>query len=328
MECTPYKGQRIRESLRTEDREEAFRRGKERAQEILKGREERKQHPLDEYLTQYRAWADSNKGKRTRDGEETAIKAFLTFCPVKSIEEITTEKIDMFLVERSKSRASETVRSTLRNLRAVFSPAVRWERTKENPFLKVPMPQVQIINSYEEDDEERDRILSLEELKKITGEVRKNHRKYYDPIIVLMWTGMRRSELLRLHQSRLNFDKGIIKLSPQRVKVKQPRVIPMLKVVREILLRRTDPFPFQSFTPRPITDHFKAAAESAGIEGVTLKDLRGTFEDNLIMVAGVHPKIAALILGHSEEVARKYYLGMETNSTIKSVIKLDDLTQT
>jgi integrase len=73
----------------------------------------------------------------------------------------------------------------------------------------------------------RDRILSKEECEKLLNVCRQSKSPFLFPVVILaICTGIRKSEILKLSWSNVNFEEGIISLKD--TKSGYPRSIPLI----------------------------------------------------------------------------------------------------
>ena len=150
------------------------------------------------------------------------------------------------------------------------------------------------------------RFLSLEEIRRmhcaLDDHARKGHRQQADIIRLLLLTGCRRSEILRLRWSEVHADMLVL------VDAKTgPRKVPLNTQVRRIL--ETQPrnqsafvFPSPRDPSRPRSPALKLwnlVRRDADIEDVRLHDLRHTFASHAVM-NGVPVPVVSRLLGHSD----------------------------
>ena len=150
------------------------------------------------------------------------------------------------------------------------------------------------------------RFLSREEIARLhhvlDRQTRDSRREQADIIRLLLLTGCRRSEIVRLRWSEVDRDKLVLADSKTG-----PRTVPLNTQARRILERRprgASPFVFPS--PRDPTrprsrnlSFWYRARREAGIEGVRLHDLRHTHASHAVM-NGVPVPVVARLLGHSD----------------------------
>ena len=150
------------------------------------------------------------------------------------------------------------------------------------------------------------RFLSREEIARLhqvlDRQTRNSSREQADIIRLLLLTGCRRSEIVRLRWSEVDRDKLVLADSKTG-----PRTVPLNTQARRILERRprgASPFVFPSprdpALPRSRNLPFwYRARREAGIEDVRLHDLRHTHASHAVM-NGIPVPVVSRLLGHSD----------------------------
>jgi integrase len=172
--------------------------------------------------------------------------------------------------------------------------------------------------------------LSLEEVNRFLDVAKDTD--YYVYFATLLYTGLRRGELLALRWRNLELDSGTLSVvetayrlgngeyrikepkTPQsrRTVVLPPSLIELLKVYRfnQELLRiqlgislGADDFVFirpdgSPMNPNAVTLAFRRIIKRAGWKGIRVHDLRRTHA-SLMLTAGIHPKVVSERLGHA-----------------------------
>ena len=148
----------------------------------------------------------------------------------------------------------------------------------------------------------------------------KEHR-YFPIYVVAVYTGMRQGEILGIHKSDVDLEKGVIhvryQIQPIRgkgltvteVKTKKSRrpvTIPStaLDVLKKHLLTVDEGLIFTTSTGNPVSArnlyrHFKKVIKKTGLPDIRFHDLRHTHA-TLLLQAGVNPKVVQERLGHSQ----------------------------
>ena len=150
------------------------------------------------------------------------------------------------------------------------------------------------------------RFLSREEISRLhrvlDRQTRHSRREQADIIRLLLLTGCRRSEILRLRWSEVDRDRLVLADGKTG-----PRIVPLNTPARRILERRprgASPFVFPSPSDptrprsRNLAFWYRARREAC-IEGVRLHDLRHTHASHAVM-NGVPVPVVARLLGHSD----------------------------
>lgn len=258
-------------------------------------------YSLEGFAEKYEPWADQNKGAETRRNEKRELKRFTEFAGVTYLDELTPELVDRYVTERVKSGVrATTVHTNIRCLKAIFGAAVRWNYLPKNPFSRIPLPLA---------EEPQPRILSLDESTRILAAAYRVAPHYAPAIEMLLWTGLRRSELLALEWDGIDWKRGVIVLT--RTKRKRSRVVPMIGRVTEILRPRKHlQRPFADVGRDGLRFAFEDAREAAKLPNARLKDLRSSYETYLIELANISDNIANKITGHSRRIADLHYIGL------------------
>ena len=167
---------------------------------------------------------------------------------------VTPDTIRRFMDKRSRKVKRDAVLSDLRHLSAIFGFAVREGWLPENPFTRVKRGPVSRRVFDLLSDVEVDGCLSrLSKPKEGEDPQHQAERQQLHALVVTaLYAGLRRSELLRLQWSHLDFERGRLHVKGQ-TKTYRERTIPMHRVLREtlqVLPRRSD-FVFPSPTGKP-----------------------------------------------------------------------------
>ncbi len=244
--------------------------------------------------------------KKGFEVERSVLKALVESLGNFSLGEITTEKVQQFqdlrageVTQRGTVRSKATVNRDVAVLSAIMKLAVRLGELRENPVSKV---------SWYSNLPKRDRVLSDEEEVRVLKGLQDNE-DLRDKFEILLYTGLRRSELFRLEWRDIDFENGLIRLRPETTKTAKGRVIVMCSNVRRILERRA----FAATTKAPTTIVFdgiknRAAAftlelseacKNLGIENVSPHTLRHTYSTRANRF-GVDPFAQKAALGHTK----------------------------
>ena len=174
------------------------------------------------------------------------------------------------------------------------------------------------------------KTLSPEEVQRFLDVARET--EYYVYFSTLLYTGLRRGELLALRWRNLDLIKGTLTVVATAYKlgngdyiIKEPKtahsrrtvtlppsLVELFKVYRadQELLRvqlgvslKADDFVFirpdgSPINPNAITLAFRRIVKNAGLKGIRIHDLRHTHA-TLMLKAGVHPKVVSERLGHA-----------------------------
>ena len=213
----------------------------------------------------------------------------------KPLDRITLEQIRRWF-DRFSRTAPGNANHALDLLRQIMNFAIARGHLDTNPARDVKRNPRQALT----------RFLSREEIARLhrvlDRQTRNSSREQADIIRLLLLTGCRRSEIVRLSWPEVDRDRLVLADSKTG-----PRTVPLNAQARRILERRprgASPFVFPSprdpALPRSRNLSFwYRARREAGIEDVRLHDLRHTHASHAVM-NGVPVPVVARLLGHSD----------------------------
>lgn len=223
------------------------------------------------------------------------------------------------LRERGKSAA--TCNRETAFLKGLLNRAV-----KQGVLDKNPLEHLDLLP----EDNTRSRILRGDEEQLLKG-VMEPHQ--FEVVEVAVQTGIRRGKLLSLGWKHIDFENGGW-ITVQGAKAGSSRQIPMTNRVREILQRRFQSksslwvFPNESGT-NPINANnwynriWKPALKEAGIEGLTIHDLRRTFASRMTM-KGQGGRHLSGLLGHKSSKTTDRYAHLDPEAFRAAIQVLND----
>lgn len=160
-----------------------------------------------------------------------------------SIEAIKPSDTKEWAIRMKKNGYSyQTINNHKRSLKACFYTAINDDLVRKNPFNWN-------LSDVLEDDTEHKTALTDEQVNALLSflQIDDVYKKYYNAIVVLLYTGLRISELCGLTTSDIDFEQGFIRVTHQinynkgQYSINEPktdsgiREIPMIKIVREAL---------------------------------------------------------------------------------------------
>lgn len=190
-----------------------------------------------------------------------------------------------------------------------------WRSSGRNPCEGVPRYRVEQL---------RERFLTREELARLGAALRAAPSERLASthaaaaILLLVLTGCRRNEILRLRWDDLNFDAGVMRLPDAKTGT---RMVPLTPAVARVLdgLTRTPGYPWV-FPGRKkgarlvnLNDPWERVRKRAGLEDVRLHDLRHTYASRALALGYSLPMIADL-LGHTMVSTTARYAHLERNA--------------
>jgi integrase len=213
-------------------------------------------------------WAKD--AKRSWQNDVSRSKPILSFFRNKTMREITRANIEQYRKERSgsqtergNSRAPASVDRELQLLSRIFSLAIEYGKVRENPCKGVKLLAKHNLVTRYLSPEEEEKLMPL-----LTG--RRAH--LYDILKITLYTGMRRTEILTLNRSQIDFLRDSIELT--KTKSGRPRSVPIHPDLKSVLERLCQQAKVSGYlfenpkTEKPIADiktAWRNALEDAGI---------------------------------------------------------------
>ena len=298
------------------------------------------------YLEQlYRHRVRENSYLKTKKLIRLYIRPPLGEILLRKLRPDAIQRVLVDMQQRGLARTTiEAVRTTLYD---AMEKAVEFELITKNPVNRlVVIPR---------DCRKRDRrkILSRQEqamlLRHLKGTV------YYDPVIVLLTTGMRIGELMGLTWDDIDFTKNTIaikrtmedkggeywRIGPPKSRTSE-RVIPMNRDCRQALLRQREfdrslrkiPIQFAKTVflmkngyPRRLASYdayMYRTADKLGIERFSAHALRHTYATRCIE-EGMNPKSLQVLLGHSSmEITLNRYVHVTEEESVNEIHSIED----
>lgn len=234
----------------------------------------------------------SKEHKRSWITDSFHINDFNLFFKGKYLSKISVEDIDNFKIERRKLVAEASVNRQLSLLRAMFNKAIAWGKLKDNP--------VKSVRFYSEPDG-RNRFLEKEQMDNLIINCDTRLR----PIVILaLYTGMRKGEILNLKWHDIDFKRNIITLL--KTKNGKVRYVPMNLLVKsalsDIARHPESPYIFCNDNGQRLKDmrkSFATALKKSGIINFHFHDCRHTFSSQLA-ISGVDMNRVRELLGHRD----------------------------
>ena len=232
----------------------------------------------------------------TRKGVRSLLdRQLLPVFGAKPLDRIMPEQIGRWF-DRFSRTAPGNANHALDLLRGILNFAIALGHLETNPARAVERNPGQVLTRFLS----RDEIGRLHRV--LDSQTRNSRREQADAIRLLLLTGCRRSEIVRLRWSEVDRDRLVLADGKTG-----PRIVPLNTQARHILERRPrgeSPFVFPS--PRNLArprsrnlPFWYRARQEAGIEDVRLHDLRHTHASHAVM-NGVPVPVGARLLGHAD----------------------------
>jgi integrase len=294
----------------------------QRLREVLKARTEDKYIDKDPAtrltlgeLSQWYLKLPEVKAKRSYRRDQELIRHLLRLLrETTKIKDLTLGKVESYqqqrLSEPSPRHLGENIRPATVNkevicLKTIFNRAVRHGQLNINPVAGVrKLPENNV----------RMRILTQEEFQRLLDRCPDHLRPV---ILTAYFTGMRRSEVVGLLWSEIDFEKGFIRLPASRTKPKVARPVPIPPPVKNMLERlprglHTDRVFLRNGKPfDEIKRSYKTACRKACIEDFTFHDLRHCALNNLRLAGNDYFRIMAISGHKTMSVFKRYNLVTE-----------------
>ncbi|MCY4608608.1 MAG: tyrosine-type recombinase/integrase [bacterium] len=223
------------------------------------------------------------------------------------LDRITSIAVTKWFDEYS-STAPGNANLCLQVLRHIFNHAVVCGHVVSSPARTIkPNPRKKVTRFLSR--EELDRLHSVLDRYAIARKIRPSQRRQIDIIRLLLFTGCRKNEIVRLRQDEVYGSQ--LRLRDGKT---GPRIVFLNAEARSILERRLKGsreylFPSSKDGRRPIHNGLSLwyrVREEAGLEDVRLHDLRHTYASHAVMQGTPLPVVARL-LGHRQTTMTLHY---------------------
>jgi integrase len=267
---------------------------------------------VSEFFPRYIEYCRSNKSAYTAFVDERRIKIwerYLNGCQITKLKDIAPLLIEEFKSQiLAKGDSPVTFNRYLELLKSALNRAVEWGLLREN--------RLRSFRKLKSDRTRQVRFLTREEIQDVLKATDGFMRRV---ILVLLYTGLRRSEFVYLEWKDIDFTNGLIYVQSKpeygfHPKSYKTRSIPMCKELQTLLkdMPQAGRFVFDNGNNQPLhspiyySKEIQKIYKRVGIEGANLHTLRHTFASHLIM-KGVDPRTVQEYLGHSSiQVTEKY----------------------
>jgi integrase len=212
-------------------------------------------------------------------------------------------------------------------LKSMLSSAVKWQlldsnSARDGKLFKLDEPPCTRVLSYEEEE----KLLAACDDPEL--QLRAPHLK--SVIMVAIYTGQRRGEILRLQWEAVDFNNFVLIVRKSKTKAGQGREVPLNSLLRELLLKRREEIPGKWVFPSPqnpaehvgdVKNSFKRAVKIANLRRITFHQLRHTFCSRL-SDSGVSLAVIQELAGHASILVTRRYLHPDNELKIKAVEKI------
>jgi len=283
---------------------------------------DQKKIDLDVFLKEFLAYSQANHRPATTTRYKAALENFMRFIHeethVKWLSDITTDTVEKFRIWRKnipvspngsnpkrvkpqfvrKGARSYTVNFEVMSLKTMLNLAVKWGHLDSNPSTGVKKLKVE--------DSKKRRFLTETECERLLVACDKETHPIF---FTLLYTGMRKGELINLEWTDIDFTRDVIKIQRKAFWIPKAgeREIPMSRDVAETLqkLPKHSNFVFadkegNSLSHNWIRNELIRIVKKAGIQNLTeVHALRHTFASRLLM-KGVDLPTVQKLMGHTQ----------------------------
>ena len=270
----------------------------------------------DEFLE----WSRAHKRSYIRDeGLVKNLKSYFGNIPLYQITRRRAEEYQAWRVNQRKRNgrpiSPATVNREIAVLKRIINKAIEWGKASNNPVSRIKMFP----------EERKIRFLNNEELKRLIEYAPEPLKPI---IIIAVFTGMRRGEILNLKWANIRWDLGL--LCVEHTKTNKIREVPMAKVVRDILWeskkKSTSEYVFtdrKGKRLKTVRFWFDKAVEDAGISDCTFHSLRHTFAVSLGK-KNVNIRVIQELLGHKDLSVTLRYTHLLPGAKEQAIQMLND----
>lgn len=273
---------------------------------------------FNDLAKRYHEWARVNN-KSYVVNKRYYINKVTKFFGTRRLVEINPWLVERWKGERSKETGFTEVDRELATLKHMFTKAIEWRMTDENP--------ARTVKQFRK-TKKRDRFLTQEEISRLF-ECLPEHQR---PLIQFaLLTGLRRANLLNLKWSQVDLMHGLLTIPSEEAKGGRDLKLPLAPEAVELLRNHSrhseSEFIFCKANGEPykyIYGGFREALKRAGIEDCTIHTLRHTVGSHLVMAGGDIATVKEL-LGHRNIQTTLRYAHLAQDHKRKAIARLGKL---
>ena len=234
------------------------------------------------------------------------------------LDQISRYDVESYQSLRSREVGVCMVNREITILKGILTKAIDWDFLTKNPVKGVKLGK----------EKPRERFLNPEEIGKLVEAAGKERSAPYlkSIVILALYTGLRKNELLSLKREHIYMDRAILKV--ENGKGGYRRFVHLTTTAKEevakLLLKGNSAYLFHDKHGTPFKDirkAFNSAVKRAGLSDVHFHDLRTTFGTFGAIDARIDEKAMQRLLGHASiETTMKHYV-MSTDEHEKEAIE-------
>ena len=278
----------------------------------------------------FERWLDyAKQHKRSWKHDETRYYKYISI-PLgkKRVSDIDRDMVRQWFIKLTKIKTNNakylsktTANRIFAILRAVFN--------QELPDIPNPCKSIKQYQEYS-----RDRFLQPSELERFFSALESGKTPEYlkDYILLSLFTGARKSNILAMKWGDIDFDNKTWTIRGQEYKNKSSMTIPLIEPAMDIIMNRkatrSSVFVFPSpGTLKSKTGHYtepkeawKELVKRAGLDDIRIHDLRRTM-GSFQTIAGASLTVVGKTLGHKSQAATAAYARLDLNPVRASMEK-------
>jgi integrase len=294
-----------------------------RRTEIIAGRNDfptKKPSPLFETVAvEYLKYYKTNRQPKSVERHEMAYRALKPFFAGKRLEDITPFMIEKYKQSRKgEGRSEVTINRELAFLKNFFNQAIIWGKATGNPVR-----QVRLLR----EDNQRTRFSTEEEEFRLLAHC---HPHLKPLVIAALHTDFRKSELLSLRWTHVDFGQRLIRVEAAYSKTHETRGVPMTerltRTLKQLRMATISCPEDLVFGYKNVPHTFARAVNRAGIKNFRFHDLRHTFASRLVM-AGVDLATVKELLGHANITMTLRYTHLAPGHKRSAIAVLDQVAE-
>lgn len=261
-------------------------------------------------------------------------KHLLPVWEVTKLSEISTEKLDQFLIEKGISGRLDgkggLSGKSVSDIRIVLNAIMKYAVSMDYP-CRVTKPLAPVRYA-----DKKIRVLSRKEQEQLETYMDENLSRDVIPVMLALYTGIRLGEVCALTWNDIDFESRSIRINKSIARIKNTDTNAKTKTKMVILTPkseksiRTLPIPKLLFPilnaaagashtyvitgkekymdPRVLEEHFKKLLKQAGLDSISFHVLRHTYATRAVE-SGVNEKVLCENMGHHDiSVTMKYYV--------------------
>jgi integrase len=284
-------GQRIRESLKTDDPKQAQNLYDIRRAELWQGKV-LKAKPKRTFREACARWVTEKSHKKSLPEDKKKIEFFLSKFADRQLSELTRDEIEDALPKDVVGATRNRYRALIR---AMLRAAERdWEWITRAPILKA-----------EVEPKRRVAFLTRAQAEVLIANL---PEKYRMPVRFALLTGLRRSNVFGLTWEKVDLERGVAVVEADEAKAGQRIVVPLNQQARDLLASMPEPRTGRVWgdLTRVWANTWEAACKRSGVPGFRFHDLRHTWASWHAMAGTPLSVLQELGGWHSHEMVQRY----------------------